>query len=199
MIFPAELFSGRDRYLERQKAITGIAISFCLTSILLLLLEPQAEYTKFFRFFTFMFILVVCPYPAIMFRKKKKSKKTIHLLVFSGKKARLNRIIFAVLNFNKPLTIYELYIQIRQIKGYRHTKWQSIYRRVKTLSRERWLIKIGVKLTKADFISPLFVLSKRAHVAQILDNTDLDVFLEKAPEYNLKLMMQAIEVKLIFG
>lgn len=180
--------------MEQRGAVAGVALAICLVSILLLLLNTRVLNIKFFRAFTFIFILAIVdatPKRAID-QKLKSSAGSVKLRVFRGKKARLNRIIFLILASKKSLTCYELYLEIRRVKEFGNTKHQSVYGRVKALYEEGWLCKCGMKFVKANFLSPLYRLSTQAYVALKLDKTDLDVYLGTAPEPYLYLMLEAV-------
>jgi len=86
-----------------------------------------------------------------------------------------------------------LYSKIRCIKGYRHVKWPSIDRRVKTLCQQGWLEKNGIRLAKAHFPSPLYKLSIRAQAAIVLHEKDLNNFLQTAPQANLQTLIDSLK------
>jgi hypothetical protein len=116
------------------------------------------------------------------------------MVVFSGRQAKLNLIIFLVLSSSKLLTSYDIYLKIRVIKGYRHIKRQSVDRRVKALCQQGWLQKEGIRLAKAHFLSPLYTLSIRAQAALVLSKKDLNCFLQTAPESNLQMLIDALSI-----
>ncbi len=121
----------------------------------------------------------------------RRHKETT-LEVFSGRQAKLNFIIFSILSSKKHLTSYDTYLEIRSIKGFRHTKRQCIDRRLKMLCQQGWLDKDGVRIAKAHFPSPLYKLSIRAQAALSLKKVDLNDFLQTAPEVNLQMLIKAI-------
>jgi hypothetical protein len=125
----------------------------------------------------------------------KKDKGT-ELKVFSGREARLNQTIFLILDLKKPLTSYDMYLEIRRIKGFRHVKRQSIDRRMRALCQQGWIIKYGVRLAKAHFLSPLYALSIRAQAALALNKTDLNVFIHIAKEFELEMIVDVLSVYL---
>jgi predicted transcriptional regulator len=102
------------------------------------------------------------------------------LEVFSNKAASLNRLIFELLYPKKELAIYETYLEIRRIKGLRHTKYQTVHRRMKNLERQRWIVKKGSKKTQPGTNAPLYQLSKRAVAALELDKVNMNKFLMDA-------------------
>ncbi len=126
---------------------------------------------------------------------RKKGKGT-ELKVFSGREARLNRIIFLVLDHKKPLTSYDLYLEIRRVKSFRHLRWQSVDRRVKVLFEQGWIVKRGVRPAKAHFLSPLYALSIRAQAAIAINKTDLNVFIQIAPESKLEIIIDVFSMNI---
>ncbi len=85
--------------------------------------------------------------------------KGAELEVFSGRQAKLNRVIFMILDSKNLLTSYDMYLEIRRIKSFRHVKRQSVDRRMKALCEQGWTVKYGVRPAKAHFLSPLYALS----------------------------------------
>lgn len=126
----------------------------------------------------------------------RKRGKGTELKVFSGREAKLNRVIFMILDSKKPLTSYDMYLEIRRIKGFRHTKWQSVDRRMKALCTQHWIVKDGARPAKAYFLSPLYTLSIRAQAALTLNKTDLNVFIQIAPENDLQIFVEVLSVYL---
>ena len=114
--------------------------------------------------------------------------------MFSGREARLNRVIFMVLDSKKLLTSYGMYLEIRRIKGFRHVKWQSVDRRMKALCEQGWIVKYGVRPAKAHFLSPLYALSIRAQTALALNKTDLNTFIQVAPEIELEIIVDVLSI-----
>lgn len=126
----------------------------------------------------------------------RKRGKGTELDVFSGREAKLNRVIFVILDFKKLLTSYDMYLEIRRIKGFRHTKWQSVDRRMKALCTQHWIVKDDARPAKAHFLSPLYTLSIRAQAALSLNKTDLNVFIQVAKEIELEIVVDVLSVYL---
>ena len=122
--------------------------------------------------------------------------KCTELDVFSGREAKLNRVIFMILDSKNLLTSYDMYLEIRRIKGFRHVKRQSVDRRMKALCEKGWIIKYGVRPAKAHFLSPLYALSIRAQAALSLNKTDLNAFIQVAPEIELEMIVDMLSVYL---
>lgn len=122
----------------------------------------------------------------------KNKHKGARLKVFSGREDRLNRVIFLILRHDGILTRYDLFKQIRIIKGFRHTKIQVVYRRVDALFQQGWLDTNGVRIAKAHFASPLYQLSERALAALEIDKTDLNELLNNASKVQLRKLIDAL-------
>jgi len=82
----------------------------------------------------------------------RKRCKGTELKVFSGREAKLNRVIFMILDSKNLLASYSMYLEIRRIKGFRHVKRQSVDRRMKALCEQGWVMKRGVRPAKAHFL-----------------------------------------------
>ena len=118
----------------------------------------------------------------------------IKLEVFSGKQAKLNRIIFLVLRCKSVLTSYETYKEIRSIKGFRHVNRQNIDRRMKELHKEGYLEVIGTKPAKAHFQQPLYRLGNSAKAALELSKKDWNLTLKKSPKEELRELIDLLRL-----
>ena len=122
---------------------------------------------------------------------RKKGKGT-RLLVFTGRAARLNRVIFWILYTKKLLTTYDVFLEIRRIKGFRHTRPSSVDRRMKALVRQQWITEKGTRRTKkTGSDSYLYELSVRGQSALELDEVNINDFIKTAEE---KLLQELIAV-----
>ena len=77
-----------------------------------------------------------------MTRKKRKGTK---LEVFSGKQESLNRVICRVLEWKGPLIAYDVWRQLKSIKGFKYIDSKTAYRRMEALELQGW---IGQKETR---------------------------------------------------
>jgi hypothetical protein len=96
----------------------------------------------------------------------------VRLSVFTGTKARFNRVIFRVLTQHGPLTISDLRKRIRTLKDYRYTRYPVIYRRVNALQKESFLEVVCPDENKKK--SLVYGLTARGHLAILLDQMDID-------------------------
>jgi len=122
----------------------------------------------------------------------KSTSGGIKLEVFSGKQAKLNRIIFLVLLCKGVLTSYETYKEIRSIKGCRHVNRQNVDRRMKALYEQGWLEVTGTKLAKAHFQQPLYKLGDSAEAALELSKKDFNISLKTSSNDELRKLIEAL-------
>ena len=114
----------------------------------------------------------------------RKSKGT-ELSVFKGREAKLNRAIFQTLATKSPLTIYEIFREIKAQKGLKHTKYTNVNRRVKALEKSGYLEKAGARKTQAGFQAALYQLTARAYLAILLNKINIDNFTQTASEESI--------------
>jgi hypothetical protein len=126
--------------------------------------------------------------------RRPKKEDNAKLSLFTGREAKLNRVILLTLDLENPLTSYGIYLEVRRIKGFRHTKRQAIDRRVKALYAQGWLVQCGVRPAKAHFLSPLYTLTINAKAALALDKTDLNRFVRVAPEAYLQAIIDVFSI-----
>jgi hypothetical protein len=106
------------------------------------------------------------------------------LKVFSGKQAKLNRVILVILLLIKQgnLTKYETFLAVRRIKGFRHKTSGTVGRRMDALSKEDYIAKVGTKPSKIEGECDLFAITKKGKCALRLDNKSGDKFLDTASD-----------------
>jgi DNA-binding PadR family transcriptional regulator len=95
----------------------------------------------------------------------KKFKGT-PLKVFSGKQAKLNRILTLLYRSSKtPLTKYDVYKQILNMKGYKHYNSRTVYRRINALIGEGLMVKVGSRPGQVEGESVLYELTRKGKAA----------------------------------
>jgi DNA-binding PadR family transcriptional regulator len=114
----------------------------------------------------------------------KKTKGT-NLQVFSGKEARLNRVISKILENKGPLIAYDVVLQLRGIKGFRHIDSKIVYRHMEALEKQGWIAQTGTRQSQPGWDSTLHELTLRGKAALILDETNIDAFLQTATKEQL--------------
>ena len=99
--------------------------------------------------------------------------------IFKGREARLNKAIFWILARQSPLTIYEIWQKLRDQKDFACIRYHIVNRRV----RGQWYIeKSGERKTKTGFAATLYQLTFRAYLAILLNQINLDNFIQTADE-----------------
>lgn len=110
----------------------------------------------------------------------KKCKGT-PLKVFSGKEAAQNRLILLILRASKQsLNRYDVYLQIRRIKGLKGKDSKTVYRRMVALNREGWITQNGTRPAKVKGDTILYELTLKGKVALRLDERSIEEFLKIA-------------------
>jgi DNA-binding MarR family transcriptional regulator len=102
--------------------------------------------------------------------------------IFKGRDARLNKAIFWVLAQQGPLTIYDVWRKLRTQRDFAYMPYNTVNRRVRALEERGYVEKSGERKTKTGFAAKLYQLTARAHLAMLLNRTNLDDFIEKAAE-----------------
>jgi DNA-binding PadR family transcriptional regulator len=115
----------------------------------------------------------------------KKCKGT-PLRVFSGKQAKLNRVIMLLYRSSKTsLTKYDIYKQIHNLKGYKHYDSRTVYRRITALINEGWIEKTGIRPGQVEGESVLYELTLKGKAALKLDQKSIEGFLRTATKDQL--------------
>lgn len=114
-------------------------------------------------------------------RKCKGTK----LRVFSGKEATLNRVILLILRSKKLLAKYDVFLEIRKIKGFKHEDSKTVYRRMEALNQEGWIAQKGTRPGKVRGESMLYELTAKGEAALKLDEKSVEEFLNTATNEQL--------------
>jgi len=112
----------------------------------------------------------------------RRKHKTGRLSVFKGREAKLNRAIFQVLALKGPLTIYDIHKILKNQRRLRNVRYATVNKRVRLLKESGYIRKIGVKRTKAGFETSLYELIARAYLVILLNQINLDHFIEVAED-----------------
>jgi len=120
-----------------------------------------------------------------------KSEK-VRLSVFKGREAILNWVIFQILALKAPLAIYEICNRIKAKTGLKHVKYTNINRRVRALSDSGYLEEVGTRKTQAGFQANLYKMTSRAYLAIILNELNLDDFVQTATEEQITAVIAAM-------
>jgi len=76
----------------------------------------------------------------------------VRLSVFTGTKARLNRVILRVLAQYGPLTTSDLRKRIRTLRDFRYTRYSVIHRRINALQKGGFLEVVGLDEVKKSLV-----------------------------------------------
>jgi len=115
-----------------------------------------------------------------------------HLLeVFSDKAGPLNRLVFEILR-SKALSSYDIYLEVRRVRGFKHRTYRAVDRRLKKLHDEGWLFLDGVKKTKAGTEAPIYRLSSNGPTALEMDKVSREWFLSDASDKLQKRMTELL-------
>jgi len=115
----------------------------------------------------------------------RKRCKGTRLKVFSGKEARLNRVILLILSSEKLLTKYEVFVEVRHVKGFRHVTSKTVYRRMESLKSQGMIVQKGTKLAKPGWTSDLFSISLKGKAVLKLGEKSIEALLEAATDEQL--------------
>lgn len=124
-----------------------------------------------------------------MVRKKLKGTK---LKVFSGREESLNRIIFYILR-RQALIPYDVWLSVKAIKGYKHTRYKTICRRMHVLAQQGWIAQTGKRPTRSSGHGQLYDLTLKGRAAFILGEKSIEVFLQVATDEQLLKLIEALE------
>jgi hypothetical protein len=117
----------------------------------------------------------------------KKCKGT-PLKVFSGKEAKLNRLILLLYRSSKEsLTKYDVYKLIHNMKGFRDLDSRTVYRRLKALIEEGYLMLVGSRPGKVEGESNLYMMSEIGRALLAVDQYLHDFFVSATKDEFMQL------------
>jgi len=106
--------------------------------------------------------------------------------IFKGREARLNKAIFWILAQQGPLNTYNIWRKVRAQRDFSYIRYHVVNRRVRALREQGYIEKHGEKRAeKIDLMAPLYQLTARAYLAMLLNEINLDHFIEKATEAHI--------------
>jgi DNA-binding PadR family transcriptional regulator len=97
------------------------------------------------------------------------------IFIFKGREARLNKGIFWILAQQGPLTIYDIWRELRDQRDFAYIHYHIVNRRVRALAEQAFVEKIGERRTKTGFWAAVYQLTARAYLAIVFDKINLDV------------------------
>jgi len=121
--------------------------------------------------------------------------ETVKLSVFKGKEAKLNRAIFQVLAQKSPQTAWEIFNQLTKQKHLSDLKYWVLIRRIKKLQESDFILKVGETKTMPGTETGQYQLTPRAELAIVLDQVDLDKYIEEADYHRILTALEAFRLK----
>ena len=112
----------------------------------------------------------------------RREGKSGRISVFKGREAKLNRAIFHILALKGPLTIYDIHKEAKARRDFRHTRYASVNKRVRSLEESGYIKKLGLKKTKAGFKASIYELTARAYLAILLNSINIDEVVMRVDE-----------------
>jgi hypothetical protein len=122
----------------------------------------------------------------------KKNSKAIKLSVFKGREAKLNGTIFCVLSSEAPLAVWNILGRIKDLPGFKRTKYAVISARVKALETQGYLRRAGSRDKKQGGQTNLYDLTAQAQLAMALRNKNMDDVISKLDEDTALTMLSLI-------
>ena len=113
----------------------------------------------------------------------KKCKGT-PLKVFSGKEAKLNRIILLLI-LVRVLTKHDVFLEVRRIKGCRHKTSGTVGRRMNALSEGGYIASIGTRPSKIQGECEVYGITLKGQAALRIDKKSNEEFLDTANNQEL--------------
>ena len=113
--------------------------------------------------------------------------------VFKGRKARLNHAIFQTLARKSPQTAWQMFKQVKKLKGLFSLRYWALIRRVRALQKQDYLMKVGETKTMAGSETGLYQLTPRAELAMALDKLDLNRFIREADYHRILCGLEAFQ------
>ncbi len=123
----------------------------------------------------------------------RKKNHNANIDLFCGREATLNIMILKVFEKKSPLIGYDVWRQLRAIKGFRHTDSKTAYRRIEALHEQGWIVKNGTRVGKRGGEKILFELTLKGKAAIRLYETSMDEFIKTATDRQLLKFIDSVE------
>jgi hypothetical protein len=123
----------------------------------------------------------------------KRKTSSVKLQIFKGREAKLNKVIFHILAVKGPHAIFALLEEVRRQRGLSETREGVLRRRVNTLEKQDYLMRVGTTKTRRGYDTPIYHLTPRAELAMAFSKTDLDTFVRKADYHRLISVLDALK------
>jgi len=88
---------------------------------------------------------------------------------------------------------YDIWLSVKSTKGFRHTRYKTVCRRIHTLHQQNWINITGSRATKASGNSPLYTLTLKTKAALKFSEQSIDDYLQKATDEQLSKFIEVLE------
>jgi DNA-binding Lrp family transcriptional regulator len=114
------------------------------------------------------------------------------LSVFKGREAKLNRAVLLVLAQESPLSIRQVYKRVRACKGFRHTRYRVVNRRMKSLENEGYIEHVATEKRPQGFVARICQPTTKAYVALALEAVNFNALIGSTKEDKLTALLATI-------
>jgi len=121
-------------------------------------------------------------------KRNEKSK----LSLFKGREARLNKIILLILGRECCLNIWQVYKRVSETRGFRHTRYHVINRRIRDLEQEGFIEVTMVKETPQGQKVKYYQPTTKTHLAFLLNTINLDQLIQSANNTEIITLLAAL-------
>jgi len=114
------------------------------------------------------------------------------LSVFSGREAKLNKVILLILTQECPQSIRQVYKGVITLKDFDHTRYRVVNRRMKSLEKEGFIEQIITEKKSQWFVAKLFQPTIRAYTALVLEAVNYNALIQSTKEAELTALLATI-------
>ena len=90
-----------------------------------------------------------------------------------------------ILEWKSPLIVYDVWRQLKVIKGFRAVHSKTVYRRMHALEQEGWIVQKGKRPAKIQGDCSLYELTLKGKAALRIDGKSIETFLKTATNEQL--------------
>jgi DNA-binding PadR family transcriptional regulator len=91
----------------------------------------------------------------------------------------------------RALAKYDVFLEIRNIKGFKHEDSKTVYRRMDALNQEGWIAQKGTRPAKVQGESTLYEVTMKGKAALKLDQKSIEDFFQTATDEQLLKFIEA--------
>ena len=112
--------------------------------------------------------------------------------MFSGREAKLNKVILLILTQEYPQSIRQVYKRVITLKDFDHTRYRVVNRRMKSLEKEGFIEQIITEKKSKWFVAKLFQPTIRAYTALVLEAVNYNALIQSTKEAELTALLANI-------